>query len=500
MSIQNQGDYGPFIVGRSSDQPKQIFSETTNLSRKSDGLTLNSYSSKTNERLSDRFIPSRASSNLNCQIFEDDDLKNSNRKTANDRNNSNSKEDNILSSYSHLLHSRILGDENYNCEAWDNTIPNAKNFKGYSSKNILKFKSTTKKKNENDENRMSVFGIDTDPISSLSLKNERRISKVPYKVLDAPQLQDDFYLNLVDWSSQNILVVGLANSVYIWSACTSRVTKLCEIQGNETVSSLGWNQRGTSLAVGVSNGETQIWDIGQLRLQRTLIGHQGRVSAVAWNANILSTGSRDKYILNRDLRSHEDYYLKLTGHKQEVCGLKWSFDSKRLASGGNDNKIMIWDSQYPNPLAKYTDHQAAVKAIAFSPHQHYILASGGGTADRCIKFWNTLTNECISSIDTGSQVCNLMFSKTTDEIVSTHGYSLNQIIIWNYPSMTKVSTLTGHTYRVLYLSMSPDGDNIVTGAGDETLRFWNVFPAMKTKNQNLFGISNLLVPASMDIR
>jgi cell division cycle 20-like protein 1 (cofactor of APC complex) len=43
------------------------------------------------------------------------------------------------------------------------------------------------------------------------------------QVLDAPQLQDDFYLNLVDWSSQNVLAVGLGNSVYLWSASTSKV-------------------------------------------------------------------------------------------------------------------------------------------------------------------------------------------------------------------------------------------------------------------------------------
>lgn len=41
--------------------------------------------------------------------------------------------------------------------------------------------------------------------------------------------------------------------------------------------------------------------------------------------------------------------------------------------------------------------------------------------------------------------------------------------------MEKIATLTGHTYRVLYLAMSPSGDTIVTGAGDETLRFWNIF-------------------------
>jgi cell division cycle 20-like protein 1, cofactor of APC complex len=39
-----------------------------------------------------------------------------------------------------------------------------------------------------------------------------------------------------------------------------------------------------------------------------------------------------------------------------------------------------------------------------------------------------------------------------------------------------VASLTGHTHRVLYLAMSPEGETIVTGAGDETLRFWNAFP------------------------
>ena len=43
--------------------------------------------------------------------------------------------------------------------------------------------------------------------------------------------------------------------------------------------------------------------------------------------------------------------------------------------------------------------------------------------------------------------------------------------------MAKLATLTGHTMRVIYLALSPDGQSIVTGAGDETLRFWHVFPS-----------------------
>lgn len=42
-------------------------------------------------------------------------------------------------------------------------------------------------------------------------------------MLDAPALQDDFYLNLVDWSSHNVLAVGLGNCVYLWNACSSKV-------------------------------------------------------------------------------------------------------------------------------------------------------------------------------------------------------------------------------------------------------------------------------------
>ena len=72
-----------------------------------------------------------------------------------------------------------------------------------------------------------------------------------------------------------------------------------------------------------------------------------------------------------------------------------------------------------------------------------------------------------------------MFSKNTNELVSTHGYSQNQINVWKYPSMQKIASLTGHSYRVLYLAASPDGQTLVTGAGDETLRFWNVFPPKK---------------------
>ena len=79
-------------------------------------------------------------------------------------------------------------------------------------------------------------------ILEMPRKQPRYVNKVPYKVLDAPDLQDDFYLNLVDWGSSNVLGVGLGSSVYMWHSQTGQVNKLCELR-DDTVTSVSWIQR-----------------------------------------------------------------------------------------------------------------------------------------------------------------------------------------------------------------------------------------------------------------
>lgn len=75
-------------------------------------------------------------------------------------------------------------------------------------------------------------------------KPARVLNKVPYKVLDAPELQDDFYLNLVDWGYNNNLSVGLGRCVYLWSAKTAVVTKMCDYAPQEdAVTGLSWAGR-----------------------------------------------------------------------------------------------------------------------------------------------------------------------------------------------------------------------------------------------------------------
>ena len=110
------------------------------------------------------------------------------------------------------------------------------------------------------------------------------------------------------------------------------------------VASVCWSRNGGQyLATGTHTGIVHLWDTESQKLIRTFEGHEGRVGALTWsNSNMLSSGSKDKTILNRDLRVRDPYISRLEGHRQEICGLKWSFDDKYLASGGNDNKLMVW--------------------------------------------------------------------------------------------------------------------------------------------------------------
>ncbi|GAB4856952.1 Fizzy- protein [Ancistrocladus abbreviatus] len=440
-------------------------------------LNSNYYPSPSRAIYSDRFIPSRTGSNFSLfSITSPPPV----------TGNSDGREDSSsAATYRALLRTALFGTDISPVDK-GNLVSSPS-----SNQNIFRYKTETRQPISS----VFPFGPDDDSVPGVSyspVKTPRKVTRSPYKVLDAPALQDDFYLNLVDWSSQNVLAVGLGNCVYLWNASSSKVTKLCDLGVDDSVCSVGWAQRGTHLAVGTNNGKVQIWDASRCKRVRTMEGHRLRVGALAWSSSVLSSGSRDKNILQRDIRSQDEYVSKLTGHKSEVCGLKWSYDNRELASGGNDNRLLVWNQNTTQPMLKYCKHTAAVKAIAWSPHIHGLLASGGGTADRCIRFWNTTTNSHLGCMDTGSQVCNLAWSKNVNELVSTHGYSQNQIIVWRYPSMSKLATLTGHTFRVLYLAISPDGQTIVTGAGDETLRFWNVFPSPKSQNTHSeIGASSL---------
>nr|CAB3449563.1 unnamed protein product [Digitaria exilis] len=289
-------------------------------------------------------------------------------------------------------------------------------------------------------------------------KQRRHVPQSAERTLDAPELVDDYYLNLLDWGSNNVLSIALGDTVYLWDASSGSTSELVTVdEDSGPITSVCWAPDGRHIAVGLNSSDVQLWDTSSNRLLRTLRGvHEARVGSLAWNNSILTTGGMDGKIVNNDVRIRNHVVQTYEGHSQEVCGLKWSGSGQQLASGGNDNLLHIWDVSMPSSmpsagrnqwLHRLDDHTAAVKALAWCPFQSNLLATGGGGSDRCIKFWNTHTGACLNSVDTGSQ--------------------------------------------------SPDGCTVASAAADETLRFWNVFgnpeapkPAAKAYHTGMFNSFN----------
>jgi len=349
-------------------------------------------------------------------------------------------------------------------------------------------------------NVLRQLGQEGDPEAQsvyISKKIHRKVLSAPTRILDAPDIVNDYYLQLISWGKDNILAVALAQSVYLWNATSGEIQHLYSTDApDDYVTSVSWCTipgRTKYIAIGTNANVVHIYDAEVMRKVRTMAGHSGRVCSLAWNHQWLTSGGRDSLILQHDIRSHDNIVSTYEGHEQEVCGLKWNEEGTTLASGGNENFLCLWDASMSGGRSSFrnnrrtslsnnvtarltlTQHKAAVKALDWCPFHRGLLASGGGTADRTIKFWNSSSGAMLNSIDTGSQVCSVLWSRHQREICSSHGYSENQLILWKYPTMQKIAELTGHTERVLNMDMSPDGASVVSAAADETLRFWNVF-------------------------
>jgi cell division cycle 20-like protein 1 (cofactor of APC complex) len=332
----------------------------------------------------------------------------------------------------------------------------------------------------------------------------RKISNIPYKVLDAPDLRDDFYLNLLDWSATNMLTVSLATSVYLWSGESGKVDRFCTVgtEGgpDDFYASLQWNADGTTLATGTQSGMLELWDAPTGQKIAALRRHANRIGCLSWNQNqpnFLISGSRDMSLMLWDFRTPERNTIEFKkAHRLEVCGLQWApHDTHRLASGGNDNKLLVWNIAKPEAAELVLQgHKAAVKGVAWSPHQAGILLSGGGSKDTSLKVWNTINSNLVHEVVTGSQVCSMVFSKTVNEVATGHGFVDNQVIIWKVPTLSKVAMLEAHMQRVLYLTISPNGQYIASGSGDQTIKIWDAFPEKKKPtHMSTLEFSNMLL-------
>ena len=309
------------------------------------------------------------------------------------------------------------------------------------------------------------------------------------RVVDAPDVRDDYYSQLIDWSPHgNLIAVGMANDVYVASA----IEALGQSNGvmgwfpEVALTSVAWSPGSDHIAVAALDGSISLCDAqteGEFRKLGRV--HEGRVGALHWNpvTRCLTSGSHDQCICDVDPRCPSVVATWRLGHDDEVCGLRWRDDGRLLASGGNDNTLLIWDarrSQSPCisiPLA----HRAAVKALAWCPTRHDVLASGGGTKDKRIRLWNSHTGASLASCDAEAQVTGVSWAPNgTPEVVASLGYNAAGLSAFRWTKavnrldcVARIKRPDDH--RMVGMAVSPDRTRFAALSTQEIITYWHLY-------------------------
>jgi WD40 repeat protein len=252
------------------------------------------------------------------------------------------------------------------------------------------------------------------------------------------------------------------------------------------------------------------------RLQRTLSGHSGPVTSVAFSPDgkHIATASADKTVKEWDAASDAKPPLTLPGHSAAVLSVAFSPDGTRLATASADNTAKLWEAASGRELRTFIGHSGAVSSVVFSPDGKHLATA---SADRTVIVWDTDTGRTLLTLegharevsgvafspdgkrlatanadgtaivwdaDTG-RVLRTLKSRKDAQAISSVAFSPDgerlatasrddTAMVWGPASDTNpLLTLTGHSAAVLSVAFSPDGKRIVTASWDETTRVWD---------------------------
>ncbi|KAI5920922.1 WD40-repeat-containing domain protein [Camillea tinctor] len=118
-------------------------------------------------------------------------------------------------------------------------------------------------------------------------------------------------------------------------------------------------------------------------------------------------------------------------------------------------------------------HAAAVKAIAFCPWREGLIATGGGSNDKCIHFYHTTSGAALATIAVSAQVTSLIWSTTRREIAATFRYAQPdhpyRIAVFSWPDCRQVAARLR--------SRTAEEGCIVVAGSDESVKFHEVWMA-----------------------
>ncbi|RLB45482.1 MAG: hypothetical protein DRI90_28405 [Deltaproteobacteria bacterium] len=222
------------------------------------------------------------------------------------------------------------------------------------------------------------------------------------------------------------------------------------------------------------DGGVRLWALGVSKHQQALTGHSGRVSGLDFSADgtRIATGGEDGRVLIRDVRSGA-ILKQLSGHSAAIFDLEFAATGLRFATASRDQTVRIWDADTGAQPLTLAGHAAQVYSVAFQP-SGTLLASAGG--DRTLRLWNSDNGAPVRTMNVpGGLLNSARFSPDGLQLAVAGRHEA--VTIWSVDSGTVVDQLQGDFKLSHDVQFSPDGRLLAVASNDDKIRLWVRHPA-----------------------